>query len=151
MKQNKNYVLYNFDGDWMSKKSVYLLNSKIERTYKQYIKVKIKNGINDLYKYDITHIQQYYKSNDLYGKISFYLSDIIQKNNKIIKFYKLKFIKLDLLKLQIKLQKNKLVYTEYIYYIHNNLRVSISLLKVQKKYISIAFTSYIKLFNQLEK
>nr|YP_009295800.1 hypothetical protein Schim_054 [Schimmelmannia schousboei]AOM64735.1 hypothetical protein Schim_054 [Schimmelmannia schousboei] len=47
--------------------------------------------------------------------------------------------------LKIKSTKDQITYIEHIYYISDNLRISITKLKRLNNYIAIAFTSYIKI------
>jgi len=130
-----------FSGSWMSKKSIYLLTHKIESQYQEFIKIN-----KDDQKYNLSYKSSETSSYLYHSKINFEKSTIIQKQNKIIKFYNLNYIYPNLLKIKTKLCKKNLSYKEYIYSINQNLKISISFLKNKNEYLAIVFTSYIKLF-----
>nr|YP_009397216.1 hypothetical protein [Thuretia quercifolia]ARW66402.1 hypothetical protein [Thuretia quercifolia] len=148
MKLNLPSLLYHFNGNWISKKNIYLLNNKIEHTYREYINIQVKEKTSYSYKYNLSYNLQ--NNNDIYfyNELTLYLNNIIEKNFELIKFYNIDFITTKLIKLKKKLKKKNLIYNEYICFINQNLTVSIGFIKLYDKYLAIVFTSYIKTSNK---
>lgn len=129
-----------FSGSWISKKSIYLLKKKEEYQYEEFINI---NSSKCYLNYKLAKKENYLFQN----QITFNSLLAIQKDNKLIKFYNINNKYSELLKINIKIKKYNLWHKEYIYSINQNLKISISFLKNQNKYIAIIFTSYIKVSN----
>lgn len=149
MQSNSHYFFENLDGNWVSQKNIYFVNSKIQYQYKEIINL-INNSNNLhvvntlLYQYDLYTLSKKNQKKIIYTSLYIYKKNIIKMINKLIKNYNISLISNNLLKVQIKLDKKYFIYDEYIYSINSNFKISIGLLKKSNKYVSTTLTSYIK-------
>nr|YP_009391224.1 hypothetical protein [Dipterocladia arabiensis]ARW59368.1 hypothetical protein [Dipterocladia arabiensis] len=139
-----NYYFNNFCGNWTTKKSLYLFKSKIEKKYEEVL--NITNSNNKTYTDYELLIYIVSKNNINIDKyiLNFYKTNIVKTINKSQKNYNIQIIGQDLIKIQNNIKNKKFIYNEYIYFIHQNLKISFGFIKKNDKYLLIIFTSYIK-------
>nr|YP_010156051.1 hypothetical protein K4Y23_pgp013 [Cumathamnion serrulatum]QQY85355.1 hypothetical protein [Cumathamnion serrulatum] len=135
----------NLQGSWSTKKSIYLIDNKIEHTYEERFNLEKNNREKDDLNYKLKYHLRRKKDNMLFYQLSI-IENLI---NKLKISYSIKLIEKNLIKFEHRLKKKSIIYSEYIYYINKNLNISISFLKRNNKYLMIIFTSYIKTSNAL--
>ena len=137
-----NYYFDNFYGTWTTKKSLYLLENRLEKKYEEVLKIQ-KNP-------DIQHVKY---DSLIYIIIKNNIRILNECDQKIIKitkkcdlYYNVNLLNDHIIKVECVVNKKDKTYnySEYIYSINQNLKISFSFLKKNKKYLLIVFTSYIK-------
>lgn len=138
-------------GEWISHQTFYYLNEKKFKVNKQNIEIKTLKPITNFNDYDNNHSYQYNTTDNkkiictyLYNNNYNSNSGIIQKSydKKTIKYkFKLNYNKC----LKIMHSIRDIIHYEYIYYINKNLRISIAVTKKKNQYITVCFTSEIKI------
>ena len=146
-------LLQSFEGNWISHQTVYSLQKKDIKVNKQYIHVNNFNSIQKdnnqvisyLYKDENTQTS---KNNILYQYIYKNAhnvnSGVIYKtymNTNIIYQFKLYYGNY----LKISYTAKDVNYTEYVYSVNQNLKMSIIMIKMMYRYVAICFTSKIRI------
>nr|YP_009295694.1 conserved hypothetical plastid protein [Mastocarpus papillatus]AOL58178.1 conserved hypothetical plastid protein [Mastocarpus papillatus] len=144
--------LKNMEGNWLSHKTIYYLETKkinVHKVQKEISKIQHLSSLNDRYICKYKNLP----NNDI-------IYDFVPTNNqestfgiirKIYNHYtqEYKFQTKSTNNLKIKYIKKKIIYTEYIYSINANFRISITIIKKCGKYIAICFNSEIKITQNL--
>lgn len=141
---NLNCYFDNFCGNWITKKSLYLLKNKVEKKYEEILNITNNNNQNV---YLIDSKMNNNNNIDLNSYILNFNYKTITKITKTKIFYTnyvVQIISNNLFRIQHQIKKNQLIYTEYIYFVNQNLKTSFGFVKKNNKYILIIFTSYIK-------
>uniref|UniRef100_UPI003002F6EE Ycf58 n=1 Tax=Anunuuluaehu liula TaxID=3049639 RepID=UPI003002F6EE len=143
-----NTLFDNIEGKWLSHKTIYYLNTKkinINKCQKQIIRLKNlsleNNGYICRYKNlsDQEIVYNYIPTTNKYSTFG-----ILQKiYNNCIKEYQ--FQLKDNNNLKIRYIRQDIKYTEYIYTVNTNFRISIVIIKRLNQYIAICFNSEIKI------
>lgn len=140
MNLKSNYWFDNLQGNWATKKSIYLIKNRVERKYEEKFNIEKNNKLNDSFNYKLKYILIKKRDSTLAYELSFVDSFI----NKLQQSYDIKFIEKDFIKIESKLINHSINCYEYIYFINKNLNISVSFLKKNNKYLMIVFTSYIR-------
>lgn len=131
-------LLDNIEGHWKYQKTIYDLNRKKISNYKQCIDISITDTQQALV---IDQKTLTYKT--IYSTIKLD-SNIL---NKIYSYYNISYkVKLKLSnQLNITYKKQQISFQEKIYAINSNFFIVIGIMKQSNKYLSISFTSFIKI------
>nr|YP_009295340.1 Ycf58 [Dasya binghamiae]AOH77352.1 Ycf58 [Dasya binghamiae] len=136
-----------FYGNWITKKSIYLLKQKIEHRYEENFNIEKNKYIKNSYNCYLNNLINLDKYNIFLYQLNFINQNIIKIKNSLEQKYTFKLLDKNLIKIQNIINHNNLVYQEYIYLINKNLKISFGFLRNKKKYLLIVFTSYIKKIN----
>lgn len=153
MKQKSQFFLEKIEGIWLAQRTVYCLTTKTFynnhskiKISKKYNPQKINSEINEIYHYiDLNTLENNYNYHFLSQVFPFHEGLIKKNTNKYTENYKYKIYSINCL--QIESIKKDIEYIEYIYFINKNFRISITTIKKLKKYLSISFSSEIKMMN----
>nr|QCI07674.1 hypothetical protein [Nitophyllum punctatum] len=131
-----------FDGNWITKQSIYFLHNKIQYSHEEKLHLKLYQlGIN---KY-IGQLAFNNTTNKILYDIVTYDKNIYKKDKNYSNYdYLFKTILAYQLIIQLQLSHNKFSYSENISSINNNLKVAIGKLKIYNQYWAVVITSYIK-------
>lgn len=153
MKQKSKIFLEKIEGTWLSQRTIYCLKTK--NFYNNHSKIKIsrKNNsqksnseINEMYHYKDLNTSRNNSTYNFSSQTFPFNEGLIKKNtNNYTENYKYKIYSINCL--QIESIKKHIEYIEYIYFINKNFRISIITIKKLKKYLSISFSSEIKVIN----
>lgn len=147
MNNNFNNWLDQFYGNWITKKSIYLLKNKIQNNYEEALNIFKDTNTTNIYSYQLNFNVLKNNNKNIYYQL-ICLNNNIQKNNsKLKQSYNINKINNKLLKIDLTTKSKNIIYSEYIYSINNNFKISIGLLKKNNKYLLTIFTSYIKTNN----
>nr|WCH56106.1 hypothetical protein [Calliblepharis sp.] len=150
MKKSRDNSLQYLEGKWISNQTIYDLKHKQINTYQFNTEILLLNNSktnNFQYIYKYKNIQN---ENIIYNYIFQYnlyqKSGIIEKINKNKKT-KYIFIHNSKNSFRIIYSQNNIIYIEYIYFLHQNFKLSVGIMKKSNKYKAIYFTSNIKIMH----
>nr|YP_009237742.1 hypothetical protein [Gracilariopsis lemaneiformis]YP_009294652.1 hypothetical protein Gch_053 [Gracilariopsis chorda]AJO68546.1 hypothetical protein [Gracilariopsis lemaneiformis]AML79963.1 hypothetical protein [Gracilariopsis lemaneiformis]AOM66912.1 hypothetical protein Gch_053 [Gracilariopsis chorda]UAD88827.1 hypothetical protein [Gracilariopsis chorda] len=147
--------LSKLEGNWISQKTDYFTNTKKIEYSQSYIQLKkVKNilKITEKNKNILCNYVFYNKNNQTQGYYIFfkdsksYYGNIKKITNNQINHYIFKIYTNNCIKIEY--VKNNIIYREYIYFINDRFKITISLLKDYNKYLAISFISEIKILDQ---
>nr|YP_009511239.1 hypothetical protein [Gracilariopsis longissima]AXI97116.1 hypothetical protein [Gracilariopsis longissima]UAD89032.1 hypothetical protein [Gracilariopsis longissima] len=147
--------LSKLEGNWMSQTTNYFTNTKKIEYNQSYIELKKVENISDISKNNknmLCNYILYNKNNQIQGYYIFFkdskshYGNIKKVTNNQIDHYIFRIYTNNCIKIEY--VENDIIYQEYIYFINDRFRITISLLKKYYKYLSISFISEIKILDQ---
>nr|YP_010199378.1 hypothetical protein LK036_pgp129 [Gracilariopsis tenuifrons]UAD89236.1 hypothetical protein [Gracilariopsis tenuifrons] len=144
--------LSKLEGNWMSQTTNYFTNIKKIEYSQSCIELKKVKNISKNNKNMLCNYILYNKNNQTQGYYIFfkdsksYHGNIKKVTNNQIDHYIFRIYTSNCIKIEY--VKNNIIYQEYIYFINDRFKITISLLKKYHKYLSISFISEIKILDQ---
>nr|WCH56306.1 hypothetical protein [Hypnea sp.] len=152
MQQTLGNLINHLEGIWVSNQTVYDFKNKTIHNYKFDIEVSLLNKLS----HSKTHTQYMCKYKNIHNKIiyNYILQPALhQKYGTIEKIEDNEIVKYVVIfdsnrRFKISYSQQDIVYTEHLFFLHKNFKLSIGIIKKANKYKAISFTSDIKVIHK---